>query len=1126
MAWLIVSAWGVVAAETPKPAILSVTRPETGWGPGANETLIARPLVEAGFTIDVCFENEIPKFLATGKYSVLVWAPMWDPTYPPEGEQFRKDFPPIQKAVNDFLAKGGGLLVLGAYNQPALLSSVELTKPWGARQLPEKTVDAAGEVDFHVKWARTTQVSGPAAPGVRAIWFPTGSNEIGKWWWPLDLDKNWTVVLRGEKTTTSAFAHWMTDVDKLRRENPAAEGVPLAAIRDLKPGRVAIVGLPHSYSFMAGVWPGADAFLYEGLDGKPSDGRKMLFNLLTWLAEPAVKAGLVGATTPDKVLKPFSPMEPGTPPAVNWAVEFSTPSRPFRGLAGARTKLSGGKSTVAEYAKAAREAKVDFLIFLEDHKLMTPEKNEQLRKECRAVSDAKFQAIPGFTIEDEFRNHWFIAGDKAVYPSDLHLSADKKNLAANYGKGDARAKTPGTMMCDLALGFYQAHVLVGSWRHKENAMPPWDFRDHSAAALVTTDESGAKADEIFTEYLKLQQNGNLLMPYALEMMNSADQVAARAEKGWMNCVWGPALEAVAAKIPTIRGSHADQYITNGPEIVDWQTHPRYYPSLIGDRCRPDLFRMRVHLAVKSKTGLKEVCVYDGERRLRRFLPGGEMSFRREFELFNIPQQNLLLTVTDTEGRRAVSSAIETRCGDFVEFMCSDRNNHIFNGAGVRADGTVFREAPPTGNGATPDKGGANWLITPCFPHAYDFRTPCCPWDGGRWPPGSCMRFNPAILVSGEPEKPLHNTPRRSLHSQDVMIGEAVIDGAYPDKFREMIGMVWESIYPVEPSRYLEGNMRLTYWKTRPDSYTATFFEETLRFKKEVTLTGDRGVIVGTMSGGAKTHYLIKEATGEIHTGLASDVKTPLIGDMDGRGYVSFFDENTNASFFSMTPGLRFELVGPYVRLSFTPPSKTIAAGTEFKVKILGVGTPLVRDPDGAKKADEAFGINTGKPAYTVKLDRGKIASQRYVLALTAEGGGAAGMIPKKELPAYLPVTVSGLNPNWCVVCLDRATGKWRPTGEQDGTAYVLLDPTARDESFYVGHIATCDQPELCLQVSQVRPSRWTVEAHNPTDREISATISFVKDFAPLASCAPIPVKVAPGQSETIPLDLSSPATNP
>jgi len=45
----------------------------------------------------------------------------------------------------------------------------------------------------------------------------------------------------------------------------------------------------------------------------------------------------------------------------------------YRGLLGARTALTGGKGSIAEYVAEARKAGLQFLIFAEDFEKLTPE---------------------------------------------------------------------------------------------------------------------------------------------------------------------------------------------------------------------------------------------------------------------------------------------------------------------------------------------------------------------------------------------------------------------------------------------------------------------------------------------------------------------------------------------------------------------------------------------------------------------------------------------------------------------------------------------------------------------------------------------------------------------------------
>jgi hypothetical protein len=1121
-----------------EPAILSVTR--EGYGGGAHYRLMAQPLREAGFQIDTCDQSEIPAKLATGRYNVLVWSPLWDLTYGPHEEEFKRQFPEIQEALAGFIARGGGILVMGPADQTGLTASRALTEPWGGRLLHESIHDRAGHKTYFVPWAYTTQVSGPAAPGVRGIWYPSGGDpgSSGKWWWPVEVDANWQVVLRGEPTTTARFERWTTDTDQARRREPVSGGVPLAAVRPLGQGRVALVGLPQTYSFAAPhSWPGADVVLYAGLDGQPSDGRRFLFNLLRWLAEPSQQAGLGGATTPDSLLQPYRYRQAQPPPPVRWEAPLARQRRFYRGLAGARTVLSTGQSTVEEYARAAKEAGLDFLIFLEDHRAMTPEKNEQLRQECRQVSDGTFQAIPGFTIEDEFGNFWFVLGEKATYPERSYLSPDGKVLAGHWQAEPRVNRTLGSVMNHITGGQWQYQVAVGSWNHRRASMPPWDFRNHSAVAVVTQDENGEILDDIAAEYRLIQNNGNQLSPYAITLMSRASQVAEHVRNGFLTYVQLDHLEDARKVLGSVRGGEdPDQFITNGPMIVEWRSSNRFYPQAIGDLFRPDLYRMQIRLRVRGE-GLQEVCLYEGDQLFRRYLPGGAGQFQQTLEIFNIPQHRLILTATDRRGRWALSKDLTTRFLDFQEFICGDRNNQIFNQYTARPDGSVFYGASPTGNGVTPDKGPAVWLIIPCYPYAYDERTPTCPWDGGSIPPGYALHLRPQVNVEGEPELPLHNTPRRVLHSPDAMVGEAVIDGAFEERFRPYMAMVWESLFPVVPTRFLTGKMRLTYWRTKPEGYTTTLFEETLRFHKPVTLAGEFPLILGTLSSGVDNcNVEIRDAAGRIYRGRSKET-APFTGELGESGYICFFNrdadsetlgqtsesfkQNCSTMFFSLTKGLRFRFEGGSMILFLKPETTSLQANTEFSVSLLGVGTPIDCLEDAPARVTQALGTDTGRPAYTLSLSRGRVLSKRHVLMLDGQGKGVAGEISQADLPGYLPVMVAGLQDRWTAVHLDRITGHWRPLGVANGIAYAVLDPAASPQQFFLGHPVVCDRPELTLQLTQTGARKWTLEVHNPTPRAIPTVVSSEPEFTP---CQFRPFHVVVGAGRSIIRTLPGPAS--
>jgi hypothetical protein len=1111
---------GLQAADR-KPAILSVARKLSAMPRAAHDQLVVKPLTEAGFEIDVCEQNEIPDRLASGRYNILCWVPMWDVTNDNDIARYKTEFPPIKKAVEDFLSKGGALFMPGPSEQQAIPATWAVTEGWGLHILCERTGDLqTGPEYFGPCWSYASNVSGPASPGVKGVWFPRNGgypHPGSKWWWPLEVDDTWEVVLKADKELKPAPQSWSPDVDKEIRKKPVPDGVPLAAVRDLKPGRVVVMTLPQTYWFASPHnWPGGVAAMYEGINGKPSDGTKMMINLFKWLAQAPGNEKFGGARTPAELFKPGNMRRVQPAPEVCW-------NHYYRGLIGARTRISTGKSTVAEYAKAARAAGLDFLVFLEDHKAMTPEKNARLIKECQAVSDHTFQAIPGFTIEDEFGNCWFFAGEKAVYPKDVFLSPDKKVFAAHYNKPELVKNIPeadrnGTMalgyvVCNITGNQYQYQVLSGSWNHRKASMPPWDFRNYNAVALYTFDEKGKLIDDISEDYPLLEQKGNRLEPFCMTLMDSADQVAMHAKNGWFNHVKASSLPALLRTIASWRGDvESDQYISNGPEIVRWEYTRFEYPHLIADEYRMDLYRNPCRLHVRSDVGLKEISIYDGTRLVRRFLTEGAREFKQDLDFYVVPQQYLLVIAQDINGRRAISKDMFFKNPNFQEFLCGDRNNQLFNGYTPRPDGSIFYYAPPTGNSTTPDKGPVCWMMAPARAYTYDEWSPTCPWDGGVIPTGLALSLTPTVSVEGEKELPLHNRTLRILHSYDTQIGEGVIDGGFPEEWRPHIGMVWGSIFPVVPTRFLEGKMRLRYWRLKADTYPVALFEETLGFKKDVTLEGDMPIMIGRLAFQNKPVSIeLRDKDGKIQQLQARDLQKPVVVSLEDTGYISIYDSLIAQTFYSFEKGLRVQVAPGWVSFFLAPAEKRVKKGAEFPVRILGVGSNTGLHPESAQKADQAFGLTGGKPAYRVKLEKGRITGQRYQLEIAADRGVVTGQIPKADLPAHLAIQVNGLNPNWTVLYVDRANSRWRPIGSAENMACVVLDPSSADQSFFIGHPVTCDQPEVKLLLTQVAENAWQLEVHNPTDKEVRTQLAFPREFTPLSSTVPS-VTLKPGSS--------------
>jgi hypothetical protein len=285
----------------------------------------------------------------------------------------------------------------------------------------------------------------PVSEGVRQIWYPVAHAYNAQQTGPILVDEHWQAVVKGSKTTRTQ------PVDLAKSSMPVLEkpfsrpgGVlqpDWFAIRSYRRGRIALVNQWRQFSVGSGTrYIFNREVLSQGIQGKPSDFGRLVENTFRWLAEPSLVSGAVGgyATPPDKLIPPNQNPKVKKEYADRfWAYDAKTlgsvtpPAhlKLFRGLIGAKTALSSGKGSVAEYAAAAKQSKLDFLVFLDDFEKLTPQKLDQLKAECRRSSDQQIQLLPGFTVRNNVENR--------VHPTEAYLGRrcrPKCGCAAGFSK--------------------------------------------------------------------------------------------------------------------------------------------------------------------------------------------------------------------------------------------------------------------------------------------------------------------------------------------------------------------------------------------------------------------------------------------------------------------------------------------------------------------------------------------------------------------------------------------------------------------------------------------------------------------------------------------------------------------
>ena len=343
---------------------------------------------------------------------------------------------PWVATVMRFIKAGGGVLLMPTELNKWIQLFPTLTATLGAK-LPLETLT---ETDPNKRGSlpRMSPTTGGAlaytaeitpghavTAGVSGLWYPTQLSFNGQMTGPIVVDNStWTVLVRGSNTSHSSPTN-------LSHFNPADpnpfpphafqhssnySGPALFAVRDGvdgSTGRAALLNQFRQFTVGAGSrWLYDSVVMSRGLKGLPSDAGRLLENTYRWLARPSLGKGVLGGWQHTSETYSWPNDKPANlaiyadidnayaSGGEELSVDPVNPKlRTLRGLIGARTVLSGGNGTVADFALAAAgAAKLDFLVFLEDFAAFAANasKFDKLLAECAAHSTDSLLLLPGY----------------------------------------------------------------------------------------------------------------------------------------------------------------------------------------------------------------------------------------------------------------------------------------------------------------------------------------------------------------------------------------------------------------------------------------------------------------------------------------------------------------------------------------------------------------------------------------------------------------------------------------------------------------------------------------------------------------------------------------------------------
>jgi len=372
------------------------------------------------------------------------------------------------RLVDRFLGEGGGvMLVIDRIGQSN--TAYESASKFAERfnfKLPIEQIDAPSEATSrhprlsNLRYIYTQNVpDSPVDKGVEAAWWPAvlGKQETPIYVRkssPLDFGDAWQVVLRAPEGSRSVpFFHpgesGMNPAERLedphRREGGVAEPA-LMGIREMGEGRMAAFQCRAVFHLTSGKsWLHNGAMTDTGLDGKPSDFLRLMGNTLRWLGESALSSDTLGGAefaadrlVPEALREERRNQWAGVPRNFSDLLDpDAIPPSPTlqRGFVGARSQYAGG-APVAAYAQAAREADLDFVIFLDPFAELEEAELEQLRRDCEKLSSDDLLLIPGYWMESTLGNRLAFFGLDPVYPTPQVISRREPGKFMLQGETD------------------------------------------------------------------------------------------------------------------------------------------------------------------------------------------------------------------------------------------------------------------------------------------------------------------------------------------------------------------------------------------------------------------------------------------------------------------------------------------------------------------------------------------------------------------------------------------------------------------------------------------------------------------------------------------------------------------
>jgi len=1076
-------------------------------------------------------------------------------------EAHRKRAEIVGRALVRYVEQGGGLFL---QPQPVRYPGDEDERYWnavlaplGAKILHEGVFDKTrafegqtlGKATF---WHTANIRAHPVTKDVSCLCLPLhGYNDF-----PgvpaMAYGPEWQILVRGQQEAKS----YRSNADNVLDLNAAgtyAEAPPVLAVRTLGKGRIACYPLALLFTgqnHRNPLWPDIVECRGDAAAGRPSHSMKMQISAYRWLAEPSGGRADFGTLTQE----PYRPVQ--FPAKVDWDKSSltSTGSAGIRGILGAHSAHSDGSGTVADYVRAAKAAGLTFLVFSDPLERLTEAKLHRLKADCAEASkDGDFYACPGIEFTDGVGNRWAFWGEAIVWPEAsfqsgkfTHVQWDGQRVR-HYGKYASACQFPGSALLDY-------RQLRRNGAHPENLW--WFF--HYLPLVYERDRLIADNQN---EYLSGLRDMRWAAVASFTRIRSPADVAAAAGA----CFTGMKDLASAKAALNTRctaywaGIQAGQYASQGPTVTAWHATNSQMES--NWRHTRGAQRVRLHFDVGSDAGIAEVKVLDADRgAIRRFLGHGARQFSRQFELVHDEQHYLTLEVVDTAGKKAISQHIFVYCYKGGLFRCGDNLNILGPTAMC-----WHPDRNESFNAAKDFRNGADYCLRGWDTSSATLGVPTPQaqlWDmitfkeaaGGRYPDHYRLGAMVGRLMDvGVNSYNLQIATMHMTRLSETFDNRQRPTPALATVARDVAGLEYfdriHTLYaPMERvDMYVTWNHRRDREGRKDYRGAILWHEGEIRFKKDLTLQGPVPIplvwdrCLTDLAKNLGTTFVVTDADGSVRSGTLQEEKKPVRsqGRIRPGGYAALMTTPVGYHGLLVPPDMDFAYQAaipsywPGLIAGLGRDGQAVKAGTVLKYRF-GVGTfarkgncPDLRVDNAAvpfdpSKADSELLANTAKvlnldgahAGYPLEMKAGTLEDAVFFLTARARENEAAFVVGPQNLMIDLPIRVRGLDNNGCAAVYStlRPWFRFVPV-DVEGTGW-FQEPIDEKNEMWVGNAFVCDHKDVKITLvldGQAEGKPPLVEVHNPTDREIAATLRSPA-HAPVFGGLTMAVKIPAGDS--------------